>query len=86
MSKNDGGPAFPMPHVCNVNNGTMEWGETGMSLRDWFAGQALTGALANPNRYNPDTLPSGYVVMENLAKDMVAIADALIAELAKEVK
>jgi hypothetical protein len=31
-----GGPAFPLPDA----------GERGMTLRDWFAGQALAGLLA----------------------------------------
>ena len=31
----DGGPAYPHPGVCN-----------GMTLLDWFAGQALAGILA----------------------------------------
>lgn len=51
-NKNDGGPAFPVP---------VELGETltrekreiksigGMSLRDWFAGQALCGWAAGRN-------------------------------------
>jgi hypothetical protein len=32
------------------NEGFNGWGEPeqGMDLRDWFAGQALTGILANP--------------------------------------
>jgi hypothetical protein len=34
---NDGGPAFPR-HGYNSNDG--------MTLRDWFAGQALQGLLA----------------------------------------
>jgi hypothetical protein len=34
---NDGGPAFPSDR----------FGELGMSLRDWFAGQALAGIMAN---------------------------------------
>lgn len=34
----DGGPAFPNEHRAN-----------GMTLRDWFAGQALAGLLANPD-------------------------------------
>jgi hypothetical protein len=39
---NDGGPAFPTtwPDQCP--------GE-GTSLRDWFAGKALAGMLADPN-------------------------------------
>jgi hypothetical protein len=35
---NDGGPAFPR-HAYD--------GHDGMSLRDWFAGQALAGLLAH---------------------------------------
>lgn len=34
MSKEDGGPAFPTP------------ARYGMTLRDWFAGQALAGIIA----------------------------------------
>lgn len=38
MSKiDDGGP-------CSVS-----YDQTGMTLRDWFAGQALTGVLSDPN-------------------------------------
>ena len=47
MSKiNDGGPAFPswLPtKACEGSAGLVE----GMSLRDWFAGQALTGVISN---------------------------------------
>ena len=39
----DGGPAFPTPRYAR---GDMY--STGMSLRDYFAGQALKGFLANP--------------------------------------
>lgn len=48
----DGGPAFPKPIG---NNGANNWQdrevsseEVGMSLRDYFAGQALKGMLAQP--------------------------------------
>ena len=38
---NDGGPAFPSDR----------FGELGMSLRDWFAGQALAGlCISRPER------------------------------------
>lgn len=36
----DGGPAFPMPESLHTHP------HPGMSLRDWFAGQALSGILA----------------------------------------
>lgn len=43
MSKiNDGGPAFPVVYDSNCPSVDM-----GMSLRDWFAGQALAGLLSN---------------------------------------
>lgn len=55
MSKtNDGGPAFPSEewhyneNVKHSDKGSHEFAGMwpGMSLRDWFAGQALNGALA----------------------------------------
>lgn len=50
MSKPDGGPAFPLTIHDRDSGG--EWGprwqESGMTLRDWFAGRALEGLLANP--------------------------------------
>lgn len=36
----DGGPAFPRNYTTA--------GRSGMSMRDWFAGQALAGINANP--------------------------------------
>ena len=40
MATNDGGPAFPCaPEAYNYHR-------QGMSLRDWFAGQALAGMCA----------------------------------------
>ena len=38
---NDGGPAFPTQHMANAST------VNGMTLRDWFAGQALAGMLVN---------------------------------------
>ena len=40
---NDGGPAFPVP---DLHPGAVQVGSNGMSLRDWFAGQALAGLMA----------------------------------------
>lgn len=46
----DGGPAFPTE--VRTIAGTKTIGE-GMSLRDWFAGQALAGLYANSNEEWP---------------------------------
>ena len=42
----DGGPAFPVPSNVIRLEGTTTL-LSGMSLRDWFAGMALQGLLAN---------------------------------------
>ena len=59
----DGGPAFPRGH---------DTGSDGMSLRDWFAGQAL---IYTASRYNIDL---GYARMELAAKDAYGVADAML--------
>ena len=40
----DGGGAFPVGYHPEGNSAD----QPGMSLRDWFAGQALQGMMANP--------------------------------------
>jgi hypothetical protein len=44
----NGGPAFPVPEVRGPDGCGIVEGAPGMSLRDWFAGQALAGILAGP--------------------------------------
>jgi hypothetical protein len=88
MSTNDGGPAFP--------SGDMKTGDycEGMSLRDWFAGQAHE-AQSIVNRMSVEeinailNLPSGCrltaaVLVAAVAKVRVEIADAMLVELDKE--
>ncbi len=75
MSKKpDGGPAFHCPATGRQN------GDSSMSLRDWFAGQALVGNLAyswhNPMSGNFQENCS----VENLAAVCYGIADAMLAE------
>jgi hypothetical protein len=43
---NDGGPAFPS---VGEGFGNPSYSAPGMTLRDWFAGQALAGLAANPD-------------------------------------
>jgi hypothetical protein len=49
----DGGPAFPEVFTDLEGKGGAYHSNTysagGMTLRDWFAGQALAGLMANPN-------------------------------------
>ena len=93
MTKNDGGPAFP--------RGIRQHGRTsrglyakclsgpicGMTLRDWFAGQALAALIANPNT------PKAVGAMANMlahgrpqipaADRRYMFADAMLAEREK---
>lgn len=66
---NDGGPAFPASNEANVN------GQTGMTLRDWFAGQALAGEMAC------EVVGNGQ--MTQVAERCYMIADAMLAEREK---
>jgi hypothetical protein len=69
MSKiNDGGPAFPV--LDNPGDGALYCRAGGMSLRDWFAGQALNAMLADPGRFSS---AAGF------SADAYAVADAMIA-------
>lgn len=43
----DGGPAFARGSTLYPNSTLFTESQTGMSLRDWFAGQALAGQLAS---------------------------------------
>jgi hypothetical protein len=65
---NDGGPAFPFPDIVNAN-GDVQSGCNGMSLRDWFAGQALAGLMTIS--YLP---PSGCVELAWYAADKMIAA------------
>ena len=63
----DGGPAFPYvepPTTCSVN--------LGMSLRDWFAGQALTGLIALASDPDSEILSLG------ICQDAYRLADSML--------
>lgn len=70
MTQHDGGPAFPIPLVVSDGAGgsviegpagdyQLKRGFGGMTLRDWFAGQALVGLLTQS--ITPETRQGGMV-------------------------
>ncbi len=75
---NDGGPAFPRPFSEDKFNEDMLPSQRGMSLRDWFAGQALVGILSD-GQYKPgkqwaaDASASAYKVADEMlsARDVI---------------
>lgn len=73
MRKNDGGPAFPIPNPMSMQN--YGYPINGMTLRDYFAGQALAGFMANTRR--PTT------IAPDDAEWCYRIADAMLAEREK---
>lgn len=80
MTERDGGPAFP----TSYNMSTRERGGSepsnppwGLTVRDWFAGQAITGWLAQ----FPEAHDSGNQTY--VAEYAYKIADAMLAERSK---
>ena len=68
----DGGPAFP--HSKQLTDYVFS---PGMTLRDYFAGQALAGLMASYAQ--PDAkLPTDARTQHMLARDTYAIADAML--------
>lgn len=76
MSKNDGGPAFPVSGASVRNDGARSPG-CGMTLRDWFAGMAMQGLVWPWTEGNEDYYAS-------CARGAYQMADAMLAERGKE--
>jgi hypothetical protein len=77
MSKhNDGGPAFPVPE-------NVAWDEhhntavAGMSLRDWFAGQAMKSLILDAWYQDQPSEPMGKC-SPPIARDAYTMADAML--------
>jgi hypothetical protein len=73
-TQQDGGPAFPQHDLSAYGIGPCEDGNTGMTLRDWFAGQALAGVCAN-HAWGDNFRPSD---AEHNARAAYACADAML--------
>jgi hypothetical protein len=75
---NNGGPAFPQP-LIETRDGAFEHPQDencGMSLRDYIAIQAMSGALGG--------VPGGHLSPENLARESYLHADAMLREREKQ--
>lgn len=72
--KHNGGPAFPLDNPRMLEDGDLFKQFPGMSLRDWFAGQALAGWLASYAGADPDMTPDP----TSTAALCYRIADAMI--------
>ena len=70
---NDGGSAFPHPGYHGIDGKFVDVPHVGMTLRDWFAGQALMGFAGNP-------IGSGKWSPEGIAQDAYRTANAMIVE------
>ena len=65
----DGGQAFPRPQAETSQGG--HWEQYGMSLRDWYAGQALAALIAHYEGQDGS--------MYGIPIDAFQYADAMIA-------
>ncbi len=75
-ARDDGGPAFPLPEVVISTKGIAH-AKPGMSLRDWFAGQALAGYFAYEHARHRFDGP-------DVTEYVYRIADAMLAERLKK--
>jgi len=75
----DGGPAFPETRWEDLTHQEMQW--TGMTLRDWFAGQAVTGWLASPESDKLLQRCEGNLedALNRMSQASYMLADAMIA-------
>ena len=76
--QNDGGAAFPhqVEVVCKDPLITRKVTEGGMSLRDWFAGQALSGILSSSGC---QLFREAEIPLIEIAEYADRLADAMIA-------
>ena len=78
MSKDNGGPAFPVADPSKFDLPNLDEyyrAAGGMTLRDYFAAKAITGMLASPIQSQSGA--------DMYARDAYTIADAMLLERVK---
>ena len=68
----NGGPAFPRP-ISVSSIGDTSWDQDGMSLRDYFAGQAMVGIVGNF-----EEAADAAAKADAVAEDAYILADAML--------
>lgn len=76
MAEKDGGPAFPALPAVYTAAGMERKPAHGMTLRDWFAGQALAGLCVGWKSDQSVTAEE----LKDAAWDAWAYADAMLAQ------
>jgi len=72
MSKDNGGPAFPIAEDYSESQGRyVQYASDGMSLRDYFAAKAMQASRSRQSQYTS---------WNDLAKDAYEISDAMLLE------
>jgi hypothetical protein len=83
--KNDGGPAFPTGYNMSTGDGSAKpavpcWG---VSMRDYFAAAALTGAMTTASGLGTVPKADRDKAFAEVAGLLYEVADAMLAERAK---
>ena len=78
----DGGSAFPLMPPCDQYGQQppgWPYPENGMTLRDWFAGQALNAIITDTLSPRDCEFGDGTSPRDRIAERCYAIADAMLA-------
>ena len=78
MSADTGGAAFPTQDINGANGEVVQFGSPGMTLLDYFAGQALAGMCVNDGDSNFDGWNA-----DGIARHAYRIAAAMLTERAR---
>jgi len=77
-------PAFP-DLTYNEVTGQANGHNKGMTLRHYYAGQAMIGILSSIGQAGDEfTVNGGFIHPESVAKAAINIADAMLIELSKQ--
>lgn len=80
--RDDGGQELAAKHIRSAHGEPMFGYFRDMSLRDWFAGQACCGLMADAITFGDVKRPAKEALAE-FAHCAYAVADAMLAERAK---